>query len=147
MTAKEYLSRAYRLDQRVNSKLEQVEVLRALAQKVTTSYESEPVSRSRCVTSLEDTITRMIEAEADLNQTVDALVDLKMEMAKYIDQVENYDDQLVLEKRYLCFKTWEQIADDMNFSRRWVQIVHARALNAMDSILRERGEILQKSAQ
>lgn len=142
MTAKEYLSRAYRLDQRVNSKLEQVEALRALALKVTTSYESEPVSRSRCVTSLEDTITRMIEAEADLNQTVDALVDLKMEVARYINLLENYDDQLVLEKRYLCFKTWDQIADDMHFSRRWVHIVHLRALDAMDSILRERGETL-----
>lgn len=140
MTAKEYLSQAYRLDQRINSKLEQVEVLRAMAQKVTTSYESEPVSRSRCVTSLEDTIARMLEAEADLNRTVDALVDLKMEMARYIDQVENYDYQLVLEKRYLCFKTWEQIADDLHFSRRWVNIVHSRALDAMDGILREKNK-------
>ena len=128
MTAKEYLSQAYRLDQRVNSKLEQVESLRALAQKVTTSYESEPVSRSRCVTSLEDTITRMIEAEADLNQTVDALVDLKMEMARYINQVENYDDQLVLEKRYLCFKTWEQIAVDMGYNVRHVYRLHDDAI-------------------
>ena len=37
MTAKEYLGQAYRLDQRINSKLEQVGSLSDLATKVTTT--------------------------------------------------------------------------------------------------------------
>lgn len=38
MTAKEYLSQAHRLDQRVNNKLLQIESLRSMAEKVTSSY-------------------------------------------------------------------------------------------------------------
>ena len=63
MTAKEYLGQAYRLDQRINSKLQQVESLRSLTQKVTASYSGEPVLRTRNVTSLQDTILRLMEAE------------------------------------------------------------------------------------
>ena len=36
MTAKEYLGQAYRIDQRINSKMEQIASLNLLAQKATT---------------------------------------------------------------------------------------------------------------
>ena len=138
MTAKEYLSQACRLDQRINAKLEQVEALRSLTRKVTVSYGGEPVSHTRNVTSLEDSIIRLMEAENALNAAIDALVDMKMDIAQCINAVSNHDCQLLLEKRYLCFQTWEQIATDMHYSSRWVHIVHSRALAAIDKVLRER---------
>lgn len=139
MTAKEYLSQAYRIDQRISSKLEQVMTLRSLTQKITVSYGSEPVSRTRNVSSMEDMIIRLMEAENDLNSTIDELVDLKMDITQCISAVPNRDYQLLLEKRYLCFQVWEQIASDMHYSARWVHIVHARALAAIGKVLRERG--------
>ena len=81
MTARDYLSQAYRLDQRINSKLQQVESLRSLTQKVTASYSGEPVSHTRNVTSLQDTILRLMEAEEQVNQQIDELVSLKMNIA------------------------------------------------------------------
>jgi hypothetical protein len=60
MTAKEYLNQACRLDQRINSKLEQVEALRSLTRKVTASYGGDKVSCSRNVTTLENTIVRLM---------------------------------------------------------------------------------------
>ena len=46
MTAKEYLSQAYRIDQRINAKLEQVMALRALATKATGTLSDMPRSDS-----------------------------------------------------------------------------------------------------
>ena len=63
MTAKEYLGQAYCLDQEINNKLEQILVLRSLTQRVTVTYDSEPVARTRNVTSLQDSIVRLMEAE------------------------------------------------------------------------------------
>ncbi|HML45694.1 MAG TPA: hypothetical protein PKE04_02950 [Clostridia bacterium] len=138
LPAKEYLSQAYHLDQRINAKLEQVEALCSLTRKVAVSYGSEPVSHTRNVSSLEDSIIRLMDAETALNCAIDALVDMKMDIAQCINAVPNYDCQLLLEKRYLCFQTWEQIATDMHYSSRWVHIVHSRALTAVDKVLRER---------
>ena len=44
MTAKEFLNRAYKLDHRINSKLEQLESLNDLTQKITTSLSAVPPS-------------------------------------------------------------------------------------------------------
>ena len=63
MTAKEFLGQAYRLDQRINSKLQQIDSLRSLTQKVTQSYDNEVVSRTRNVSSLEDAIIRLMGLE------------------------------------------------------------------------------------
>ena len=54
MTAKEYLSRAYRIDQRINAKLEQAERLRELSRRRTVAYGGERVSHSRNVHRMED---------------------------------------------------------------------------------------------
>lgn len=137
MTAKEYLGQAYRLDQRINSKLHQIESLRSLSQKVTASYDGEVVSHIRNVTSLQDTIIRLMEAEEELNRQIDELVDLKMEIAKVIDRIRNESYRLILEMRYLCFMPWDVIAGNMNYSRRWVLNKHDRAVEVVDAILKE----------
>ena len=138
MMAKEYLGQAYRLDQRINSKLQQVESLRSLTQKVTASYSGEPVSHTRNVTSLQDTILRLMEAEEQVNQQIDELVSLKMNIASLIDQVRNESYRLILEKRYLCFLSWDEIATDLHYSSRWVRNVHERALEVVGKLLNER---------
>lgn len=137
MTAKEYLGQAYRLDQRINSKLHQIESLRSLTQKVTASYDGEVVSRTRNVTSLQDTIIRLMETEEELNRQIDELVDLKMEIAKVIDRVRNESYRMILEMRYLCFMSWDVIAENMHYSRRWVLTKHDRAVEVVDAILKE----------
>lgn len=138
MTAKEYLGQAYHLDQRINSKLQQVDSLRSLTQKITASYDGEVVSHTRNVTSLQDTIIRLMEAEEELNRQIDELVDLKMDIARLIDQVHNESFRLILEKRYLCFLQWDQIAAEMHYSRRWVLNKHDRAVEVVDKLMAER---------
>lgn len=138
MTAKEYLGQAYRLDQRINSKLQQVDSLRSLTQKITASYDGEVVSHTRNVTSLQDTIIRLMEAEEELTRQIDELVDLKMDIARLIDQVHNESFRLILEKRYLCFLQWDQIAAEMHYSRRWVLNKHDRAVEVVDKLMAER---------
>ena len=136
MTAKEFLGQAYRLDQRINSKLQQIDSLRGLTQKVTQSYDNEVVSRTRNVSSL--AIIRLMEAEEELNRQIDQLVDTKIEIGKLIEKVHNESYRLLLEKRYLCFLAWDQIAAEMHYSRRWVLNKHERALEVADRLLREK---------
>ena len=138
MTAKEYLGQAFHLDQHINIKLQRIESLRTLTQKTTASYGGETVSHTRNVHSLQDVIVHLIEAEQDLNRQIDELIDLKTEIGKTIDKVRNETYRLILEKRYLCFMQWEQIAADMNYSRRWILEKHKRALMTVDKILAEK---------
>lgn len=128
MTAKEYLSQAYRLDQRINSKLEQVSSLNELATKCTSTLTGMPHSPNRSSSTMADAVTKIIDLQAEINSDIDRLVDLKREIVTVIKAVDNTEYQTLLELRYLCFKTWEQIAVDMNYRVRNVHILHNEAL-------------------
>ena len=128
MDAKEYLSQAYRIDQRINSKLDQVMSLRALLGKATGTLSGAPKAATPNLHSMEDTIAKMVDLENEINEDIDALVDLKAEIMQRIKRVENPEYQTILELRYLCFKRWEEIAVDMGYSLRRVYELHDSAL-------------------
>lgn len=128
MTAKEYLSQAYRLDQRIDSKIEQVASLNDLATKCTTTISGMPHNPSRSTSPMADTIDKIIDLQAEINRDIDALVDLKREIVTVIKAVDNPEYQTLLEKRYLCFLHWEQIAVDMNYGIDNIFKLHKKAL-------------------
>ena len=140
MNAKDYLSQAFCIEMQVQSKLEQIEALRSLACRVTAPMGAEPVSHTRNVTSMQDTVERILEAEEELNRRIDDLVATKLEIARTIDRVEDVTLRLILEKRYLAFLSWGQIGMDLHYSGRWRQVKHAEALEAVERILGEKTE-------
>jgi len=127
-TAKDYLSQAYRIDQRINSKIEQVSSLHDLATKATSTLSDVPPSGARNFHRMEDIICKIMDLEADINTDIDNLVDLKREIVELIKSVSNPEYQTILELRYLCFKTWEQIAVNMCYSIHHLYKMHNAAL-------------------
>lgn len=128
MTAKEYLGQAFRIDQRINSKMEQVASLNALATKATSTLSDMPGNATRNVHHMEDVIIKIIDMQNEINQDIDKLIDLKKEIAQVIHKVENLEYQTLLELRYMCFKTWEQIAVEMRYGIDNIYRMHKKAL-------------------
>ena len=128
MTVKEYLGQAYRIDQRINSKLEQVGSLRALAAKATSTISDMPHSGSRNVQSMEGIIVKIIDLENEINADIDTLVDLKREIVGIIKAIDNPEYQTLLELRYLCFFSWEKVAVEMDYDLRYLHKLHRKAL-------------------
>ena len=131
MNAKEYLSQAYRIDRRINSKLAQVMALRDLLGKVTGTLSGAPKSATPNPHSMEDTIAKILDLESEINDDIDALVDFKAEIMRRIKRVDNMEYQTILELRYLCFKRWEEIAVEMNFSLQHLYRLHDKAVNCV----------------
>ena len=128
MNAREYLSQAYRIDQRINSKLEQVMSLRDLLGKANVTLTGMPKSPTPNPHSMEEIIVKMVDLESEINDDIDTLVDLKAEIMRCIKRVDNPEYQTLLELRYLCFKRWEEIAVDTGYSLRRLYELHNSAL-------------------
>ena len=128
MNAKEYLSQAMYIDQRIDSKLEQIMKLRESATKATATLSDMPRPDSPNVQSMEETIVKIVDLEREINRDIDALVDLKAEARKVISKLDNPEQQLILEMRYLCYKSWAEIAEDLSFSESNVYKIHGAAL-------------------
>ena len=132
MKAKEYLSQAYRLDQRIDAKIEQVMSLRNLAAKATSTLSDAMPSGTRNIHRMEDIIMRIFDLENEINADIDSLVALKREIVSTIKSVPNLEYQILLELRYLCFKPWEQIAVEMGYGIDNVFRLHQKALKDLE---------------
>ena len=128
MTAKEYLSQARFLDNRINSKIQQVSSLNELATKCTATISDMPHSPNSGGSTMADAVCKIIDLQEEINKDIDRLVDLKREIMGVIKAVPNVEYQTILEKRYLCFISWEQIAVDMNYSMQHIHRMHSSAL-------------------
>lgn len=128
MNAKEYLSQVMHIDQRINSKLEQVMKLREAATKATATLSDMPRPDSPNIQAMESTICKIVDLEREINEDVDRLVDLKAEARRVIQQITEPDQQLVLELRYLCYKPWTEIMSEIGYSEATLYRLHGEAL-------------------
>jgi len=140
MNAKEYLSQALWLDQMILSKLEQLETLKSLSMKVTSSFTEEKISGGNVEKSkMESTIVKVIDLEGEINADFVRLIELKKEIQDTINRMEDINYQLLLEMRYLNGKNWEEIAQELKYNNRTVFKVHGKALKQFERV-RSRGQ-------
>ena len=130
--AKEYLGQAYRIDQRINSKIEQVSALNNMAIKATSTISDMPGSATRNIHRMEDVIVKIIDLQNEINADIDELVDFKAEVMSVIKSIDNLEYQTLLELRYLCFKPWEQIAIELGYSINNVFKMHRKAIELLE---------------
>ena len=133
MTAKEYLSQARYLNERIDTKIQQVSQLKGLATKCTATITDMPGSPNHGKSRVEEIVCKIVDLEAEINGDIDRLVDLVKELRGVIMSVEPIEEQILLEKRYLCYESWEKIAVEMNFNIRHVFRLHRQALKKVTS--------------
>ena len=134
MNTKQYLSQAVRLNQIINSKLEDLESLRSLAESATSNIRSDKVSVSGVTQAMAEAAVSIVDLSREINAEIDMLVDLKREIHGLIRQVEDWDCRLLLEMRYINGKSWDEIAEQWNYSTRGILKIHGRALKEVADI-------------
>ena len=137
MNAKEYLSQARYLDARINSKIKQVEQLNYLATSATSVLSGMPHNPNKATSKMADIVGKIVDLQAEINHDIDTLVDLKRDIGGLIKSLPNVEHQTLLEKRYLCFQSWEQIAVDLSFSMQHTFRMHDSALKVIDAMLKD----------
>lgn len=121
-----------KMDVLINSKLLELERLKELLTKVNIASYEDRVQTSHTGNGWEDTIQKIIDLEEQINRDIDRFVDYKKECQKVIDQLDDVNLIELAYKRYFEYKTFESIADEMNFSIQWVFILNGRLLKRID---------------
>lgn len=132
MNEKEYLNQAYKLEQRISSKLDLIQSLNDTAMSVTSVLGDSPVGGTRNVHRTQDILDKVVDLENEIQDEICRLIDTKKGIMHTIRAVENVDCQLLLEMRYLCYHTWEQIAVDLDYCMDNVYKLHRRALSMVE---------------
>lgn len=131
MNTKEYLSQAFRLNERINSKLEQIQSLNDLATNCSAVISDMPRNPNRSGSPMADAIIKIISLQDEINDDIDKMVDLKRELVSVVKEVKDVECQILLELRYLCFHSWEDIAVEMGYTVRNIHYLHKQALRLL----------------
>lgn len=135
MKAQEELSKILLDNAKIDSKLEELAHLKALATKVTATMDVEVVSRTRNVDTMADTVEKIIAMQDEINGLIDSYADRKAYFSKIIDSLTSPMQIRVLYGHYYCGKSFQQIADEVGYSRRNVCYIHGDALRAVEKIM------------
>jgi len=130
MTAKQYLRQAYRLNELINSDLEELAQLRSLSESVPSpNLSGMPSSGTRNTEpAFARYIDKIVDLEKIINDEIDRFVDLKKEIRCVINNVVDPNEKLVLRLRYIEFLKWEAVASSMDLSLKQIHRIHASAL-------------------
>ena len=131
MTAKEYLNQAYRLDQRIRSKQEQISALNDLATSCSASMTGMPRNPNKGGFRMADAVCKIVDLQDSISADMQELVELKAEIIATIKAVNCIEYQLILEKRYISGKSWPEIAVDLGYKMRHLYKLHDEALAAV----------------
>ena len=83
--------------------------------------------------TFEDAAAKLADLEDDIGEEINRFIAMKTMITRQIDCVPDNLYATLLSKRYLSMKTWEEIADDLNYDLRTVYKLHDKALKAFEN--------------
>ncbi|MCR4719669.1 MAG: hypothetical protein K5768_08595 [Firmicutes bacterium] len=137
MNIKEFLSQARYLDMRIDSKISQVASLNDLATKCTSVITGMPSTPSRSKSTMADTVNKIVDLENEIRCDIDNLFKVKEDIMKVVNGVKKLEYRIILERRYLAFQNWENIAVELGYELSWLYKLHGKALQEADKVYRE----------
>lgn len=126
--AKEYFAQIRKTDRLIHRLDSTIATLRSSLTSTGSQLKQDKVQTSGPKNTLEETITKIIDLEADINSRIDELVQQKADAISKIRNISDHDQQNILIARYVEGDKWERIAVDLNFSIAQVYRIHGAAL-------------------
>ena len=131
---KEKLKGAMYAQRTLEGELDKLQELRNLAHKVTPAYSQSPGGSSGNAQKLENSIAKIIEQEKIIDECCNELCAQLAEVRALVALLPMGPMRLVMQRRYLNYQKWEQIAAELHYSWQNVHRLHSKAL---DYILHE----------
>lgn len=128
MKAKDYLKQIERLDKCIEQKQIECDGLKLLAEGTGGIQYGDRVQTSPSGDALEKKVVKYVQLEQEIDEMIDRFVDMKH---KIIDEIQGLSEVKhidVLFKKYVQYKSLEQIAVEMNYSYPYVRELHGYAL-------------------
>lgn len=138
MTAKEYISQITRMEAFMETKRQRVATMKMLAANPgSVNLTGMPRNPSPSQSPMASIICKAVDLEAEIQHDEEKLAQKKMFLLDQIGKLKSSEGQTVLIKRYFEHKPYEDIADSLHYSNRWVYRIHDKAISELDTIMAE----------
>lgn len=137
MQAKIYLSEIRKLDRKITNRQIELDALESLVTQITPMIKEINVQSNSSQDRLGETMVKIIDLKNEINNKIDAYVDKKLEAIRLINQLEDDISINVLIQRYINYKSWNEIAESLNYTRQGIIKKHGKALLDFEKCIHE----------
>ena len=126
----DWLNRAFHAEKNARAWMAKLERDRSLAERITRNA-SESFQNSAGgagSNSTENYLIRLADTQERLQEALRALADVREEITRVIQAVDDLDAQTVLVRHYLAYEKFETIAEKMHYDERTIRRKHSAAL-------------------
>ena len=123
-----YLKSAWYWRMKMDKLSDEIKKLRSQAEKSTTSYQDAPVFGGY-QDHRQDVIADMVDKQEQYRNALEECRKRLSEIQMLIDNLESYQERIVLEFRYIYFDEWMDIAIRLNYSIQNITKIHGRAVS------------------
>ncbi len=122
-----YLRSAWYYQKKADFLNEKIETLRSKAEKMTSTFQDVPTFGG-FEDHRQQVIADMVDLEREYKKTMLVCRNKAHEIEFVIGLLDNYQEKIVLEMRYLHHDNWLDIAFNLNYSVQMIYKIHGRAL-------------------
>ena len=133
--AKYLLQKISFLDAEINSLIREYESVKSTLLKAT-DYSNELVATTKRNTN-EEKLVKLADKSTDINLKIDELVDFKIKMGNYIDQLEDERHRVILREHYINGLSFCEISEILGYTERHLHRIHGEALLAFQDVLKD----------
>ena len=103
---------------------------RQLAMRATGRTDAIRLSGTSHRSKVEENVLNMVDVQREIEEKIKELMVETKRAQKMISRLEDPKHRMVLELRYLQGMAWEEIAEQMGYTLRWVYQLHRRAMES-----------------
>lgn len=130
MGIKHQLKQIRLIDLEIKTKIEELDRLKNSFLK-SPSLKEVNVQESK-VGLKDDAYVKLISLSEYIDQRVDNLIDLKYQLIKAIEQLDDSKERTIIWMKYISSKGWDEIAEELKISKTTLFILHDEAIKKIE---------------
>ncbi|MEE0981456.1 MAG: DUF1492 domain-containing protein [Acutalibacteraceae bacterium] len=135
MNADEFLKQIERADTLIDSKLSELYRLRCLVTSITVPTDREAIQTSGVSDKVGNTVAKIVDLENEIDDMIDEYIDTRNKCIGVIEQLKDTLQYKVIHMRYVEYKSYVEIEDELNYSHQWIMDVRRAALREIERII------------
>jgi DNA-directed RNA polymerase specialized sigma24 family protein len=135
MNAQTWLEQVKKLDQLINAKLAEREQVWSMITSATASdSDGMPKPKGGVSDIVGDGVVKLRLLADEIDGLIDRYVDLKQEVTAVLEKLPE-KEYGVLHRHYIRYMTWEQVAEDMEYSVRQIHRIKDKSLKNLEDVI------------
>ena len=145
MNAKDFLNQLKKIEESIKDKLEEVANLKSIALTVVAvtnnvtiegeKHSAERVQSSGSQQKMADAVCKYVDLEKEIDSDIDRMVEKRDEVLAIINKLDKPVQCAILRKKYVQFKSFKRIAEELNYTYQYIIEQHNKALKNLQKIL------------